>query len=234
MKRHSALIFSLLIGCGGIEAAEPRQTEESYKPADGSQGYRYLLHLPKGDKNGKKKWPLLVFLHGSGERGDNLQKLKKHGPPKIAAHKGLPFIVVSPQCPSGSRWKPKIIARMIDDVIAKHPADPKRIYLTGLSMGGFGTWATAAEYPAKFAAIAPICGGGKAEWAKKYGPLPIWNFHGGADRVVPSKLSRVMVEAIKKAGGNVTYTEYPDVGHNSWTKAYDNPKLYEWFLSHNK
>ncbi|MFP6854717.1 MAG: PHB depolymerase family esterase, partial [Opitutales bacterium] len=165
MKRHSALIFSLLIGCGGIEAAEPRQTEESYKPADGSQGYRCLLHLPKGDKNGKKKWPLLVFLHGSGERGDNLQKLKKHGPPKIAAHKGLPFIVVSPQCPSGSRWKPKIIARMIDDVIAKHPADPKRIYLTGLSMGGFGTWATAAEYPAKFAAIAPICGGGKAEWA---------------------------------------------------------------------
>ena len=122
----------------------------------------------------------------------------------------------------------------MDEVSKNQPVDKKRVYLTGLSQGGFGTWSTAAEYPDKFAAIAPVCGGGKMEWAKKYGKLPIWNFHGDADRIVPPKLSRMMVEAIKKTGGNVTYTEYPGVGHNSWNKAYATPKLYEWFLSHRK
>ena len=237
MKLSPALTFFMLLGFVGVQAADetqPRQTEESYKPADGSQGYRYLLHLPKGAKAGKKKWPLLVFLHGRGERGDNLNRVKAHGPPKFAEKKDMDFIVASPQCPSRSKWTPKIIVGMIDEVSAKHSVDKTRIYLTGLSMGGFGTWATAAEYPKKFAAVAPICGGGKVEWAKKYGKLPIWNFHGDKDGAVPVTLSRTMVEAIKKAGGNVTYTEYPGVGHNSWNKAYDNPKLYEWFLSHKR
>jgi predicted peptidase len=227
----------MLLGFVGAQAAKearPRQTEESHEPADGSKGYRYLLHLPKGAKENDKKWPLLVFLHGSGERGDNLNRVKAHGPPKLAEKKDMEFIVASPQCPSGRRWKPKTIVGMIDEVTAKHAVDKTRIYLTGLSMGGFGTWATAAEYPKKFAAIAPVCGGGKVEWAKKYGKLPIWNFHGDKDGAVPVSRSRIMVEAIKKTGGKVKYTEYPGVGHNSWNATYDNPKLYEWFLSHKR
>jgi predicted peptidase len=235
MKINPALVLGFFIGFSSIHADETKQTEEAFEPADGSQGYRYLLHLPKGAEAGKKKWPLLVFLHGRGERGDNLNRVKAHGPPKFAEKKDMQFIVVSPQCPKSDLWwKPKIVAGLVDEVIAKHSVDKERVYLTGLSQGGFGTWATAAAYPKKFAAVAPVCGGGKLEWAKKYGKLPIWNFHGDADRTVPPKLSRTMVEAIKKAGGNVKYTEYPGVGHNSWNPAYDDPKLYEWFLSHKR
>ena len=214
-----------------------RQTEESFQPKDHSQGYRYLLYKPKLKKDNKTnpKLPLLVFLHGRGERGSNLNLVKKHGPAKIVENKDLPFIIASPQCPRTDLWwKPKIVAGLVDDVLQKHPVDPDRVYLTGLSQGGFGTWATAAQYPDKFAAAAPICGGGKTAWAKKYGTLPIWNFHGDADDVVPVRLSRVMVDAIKQANGNVKYTEYPNVGHDSWTKTYRNPKLYEWFLSQSK
>ena len=214
----------------------PRQTEESFQPKDNSQGYRYLLYKPglaAKKKNGK--WPLLVFLHGRGERGNNLNLVKKHGPAKIVESKDLPFVIASPQCPRTDLWwKPKIVAGLVDELLENHPIDPSRVYLTGLSQGGFGTWATAAEYPEKFAAVAPVCGGGKTEWAKKYGTLPIWNFHGDADKVVPVRLSRVMVEAIKKAGGKIKHTEYPGVRHDSWTKTYRNPKLYEWFLSHSQ
>lgn len=212
----------------------PRQTEESFQPKDKSQGYDYLLYKPSS-KPSKGKWPLLVFLHGRGERGSNLNLVKKHGPAKIVESKDLPFVIASPQCPrSDLWWKPEIVTGLVDDLLQKHPIDPDRVYLTGLSQGGFGTWATAARFPDKFAAVAPICGGGKPEWAKKYRTLPIWNFHGDADKVVPVRLSRVMVEAVKKAGGKITHTEYPGVGHDSWSKTYRNPKLYEWFLSHSQ
>ena len=234
MNKTLSFLLSLILA---FASAYAKQTEESYEPTDGSQGYRYLLHLPAGAKkqNPNKKWPLLVFLHGRGERGDDLNRVKVHGPPKLAEKRDMDFIVVSPQCPKSDLWwKPKIVAGLIDEVTSKHDVDKDRIYLTGLSQGGFGTWATAAAYPRKFAAVAPICGGGKAENAKKYGKLPIWNFHGDVDRAVPVKLSRNLVAAIKKAGGNVKYTEYAGVGHNSWTATYENPKLYEWFLSHKR
>jgi predicted peptidase len=215
-------------------SSAPRQTEESFQPKDKSQGYDYLLYKPSS-KPSKGKWPLLIFLHGRGERGSNLNLVKKHGPAKIVESKDLPFVIASPQCPRTDLWwKPEIVTGLVDELLQKHPIDPDRVYLTGLSQGGFGTWATAARFPDKFAAVAPICGGGKTEWAKKYDSLPIWNFHGDADRVVPVRLSRVMVEAIKKAGGEIKHTEYPGVGHDSWTKTYRNPKLYEWFLSHSK
>jgi predicted peptidase len=214
----------------------PRQIEENFQPKDKSQGYHYLLYNPSLKAKKKDvKWPLLVFLHGRGERGNNLNLVKKHGPAKIVEHKDLPFIIASPQCPRTDLWwNPKIVAGLVDELLQKHPIDPTKVYLTGLSQGGFGTWATAAEYPEKFAAIAPVCGGGKVQWAKKYGSLPIWNFHGDADNVVPVRLSRGMVEAIRKAGGKIKHTEYPGVGHDSWTKTYRDPKLYEWFLSHSK
>ena len=232
-----ALSFSISEGAKARKdesSAAPRQTEESFRPKDNSQGYRYLLYKPS-PKPSKGKWPLLVFLHGRGERGSNLNLVKKHGPAKIVESKDLPFVIASPQCPRTDLWwKPEIVTGLVDDLLQKHPIDPDRVYLTGLSQGGFGSWATAARFPDKFAAVAPICGGGKPEWAKKYGTLPIWNFHGDADKVVPVRLSRVMVEAVKKAGGKITHTEYPGVGHDSWSKTYRNPKLYEWFLSHSQ
>ena len=215
------------------KASKPRQSERSFKPKNGGQGYEYLLYEPSAKAKGKL--PLLIFLHGRGERGNNLNLVKKHGPAKIVEKKDLPFVVASPQCPrTDLGWKPAIVAGLVDELLSKHPIDPDRVYLTGLSQGGFGTWSTAAEYPDKFAAIAPICGGGKTDWAESYGSLPIWNFHGDADKVVPARMSRVMVDAVKKAGGRIKYTEYPGVGHDSWTKTYGNPKLYEWLLSHSR
>ncbi len=190
----------------------------------------YLLYLPK-DYGKEESWPLLLFLHGSGERGDNLELVKKHGPPKlIAAGKEFPFIVVSPQCPKNRRWEPIELVALLNDLGRKHKMDEDRIYVTGLSMGGFGTWRLATFAPDRLAAIAPICGGGEKYWAKQFAHLPIWAFHGGKDTGVPPERSQIMIDALKKAGGEPKLTIYPDAGHDSWTETYDNPKLYDWLL----
>lgn len=196
----------------------------------------YLLYLPADYETSKKDWPLLVFLHGLGERGPDIDKVKKHGPARLIEQgKEFPFIVVSPQCPAGSWWPyevPKVLA-LIDEIAETHRVDAKRIYLTGLSMGGFGTWATASVQPERFAAIAPICGGGCTFLASKLN-MPIWAFHGDADNVVPLKHSRDMVDAVNKASGTIRLTVYPGVGHNCWTETYENDELYDWLLSHSK
>lgn len=190
----------------------------------------YLLYLPK-DYEEKDSWPLLLFLHGAGERGDNLELVKKHGPPKLIANgHEFPFIVASPQCPKNSRWVPTPLMALISDLESRYKVDSDRIYVTGLSMGGFGTWSLASYAPDRFAAIAPICGGGERWTAKQIAHLPVWTFHGTADRAVPVERTEVMVEALQRAGSNPKLTLYPDVGHDSWTQTYDNPKLYEWLL----
>lgn len=195
---------------------------------------RYLLYLPPEYKPDGKPWPLLVFLHGMGETGNNLELVKRHGPPKLIAQgKHFPFIVLSPQTPRPG-WNPDAVVALIDAICEHYNVDRSRIYLTGLSMGGFGTWATAAAYPDRFAAIAPICGGGDPRWAERLKDIPIWVFHGAKDQVVPVAFSERMVEAIKAAGGNVKFTVYPDAGHDSWTVTYNNPELYNWFLQHRK
>jgi predicted peptidase len=194
----------------------------------------YLLYLPKGYEK-KKSWPLLLFLHGSGERGDDLELVKKHGPPKLIGQgKSFPFIVVSPQCRADSRWEPFELTALLDDLEKKYKVDKDRIYVTGLSMGGFGTWALAAHTPERFAAIVPICGGGETRWARRYGKLPVWVFHGGKDTAVPVERSEEMVEAIKERDGNVKLTIYPEAGHDSWTETYNNPKVYQWLLEHKR
>lgn len=191
----------------------------------------YLLFLPQGYKESKQSWPLMLFLHGSGESGTNLAKVKAHGPPKIVESKpDFPFILVSPQSP-GRGWNIKTLTALLDDVIGNYRVDTSRIYLTGLSMGGFGTWSLAAAHPEKFAAIVPICGGGKPEDAKKLAALPIWVFHGAKDPTVPVERSREMVAAIRAAGGNVKYTEYPEAKHDCWTATYNNPEPYTWLLA---
>lgn len=191
----------------------------------------YLLYLPP-DYDKQEKLPLMLFLHGAGERGHDLEKVKIHGPPKlIAAGKTFPFIVVSPQCPEGKWWEPYELVALLDEIESKYKVDPDRIYVTGLSMGGFGSWALAARIPNRLAAIAPICGGGEIFSARRIAKLPVWAFHGGKDAAVPVELSQAMVDAIKKQGGNPKLTIYPDAGHDSWTATYDNPEFYEWLLA---
>ena len=191
----------------------------------------YLLFLPQGYEKSKKNWPLILLLHGSGESGTNVAKVKKHGPPKyVESNPGFPFILVSPQSP-GHGWNNGALMALLDDVNKTYRVDPNRIYLTGLSMGGFGTWSLAAAHPERFAAIVPICGGGKTSDAQKLATLPIWVFHGAKDPTVPVQHSREMVAAIKAAGGNVKYTEYPEAQHDCWTQTYSNPELYKWLLA---
>ncbi len=190
----------------------------------------YLIYLPE-NYDGTKPMPLLLFLHGAGERGDDIELVKKHGPPKLIAQgKHFPFIVVSPQCPKGRFWDARSLSTLLDNIEQNYAVDSSRIYVTGLSMGGFGTWALAAYAPERFAAIAPICGGGEKFWVRKLTHLPIWAFHGEKDSVVPPHRTTELVEQLKKLGGNVKLTLYPDAGHDSWTATYDNPELYEWFL----
>lgn len=190
----------------------------------------YLLYLPP-DYEQQESWPLLLFLHGSGERGDDLELVKKHGPPKlIAAGKDFPFIVVSPQCPNDRRWEPIELVALLDDLSDKYKVDHDRIYVTGLSMGGFGTWQLASYVPDRLAAIAPICGGGEKYWAKQFAHLPVWAFHGAKDTAVPLERSQAMVDELTENGGNPKLTVYPEAGHDSWTETYDNPELYTWLL----
>jgi predicted peptidase len=197
---------------------------------------QYLLYLPQ-DYGRKQRWPLILFLHGAGERGDDLNLVKKHGPPRIVEErKDFPFIVVSPQCPAGDWWteKAEVLINLLDDIVARYDVDKDRIYLTGLSMGGYGTWTLASAYPDRFAAIAPICGGGKVFMADKLKDIPVWVFHGAKDNVVPLRESEDMVNAVKAHGGDVKLTVYPEAGHDSWTETYNNQQLYDWFLQHRK
>lgn len=197
----------------------------------------YLLFLPDGYSEQKQDLPLILFLHGAGERGSDLKKVKVHGPPKIVEkRKDFPFIVVSPQCPKDDWWTDKIevLINLLDDIAARYNVDTERIYLTGLSMGGYGSWALAAEYPERFAAVAPICGGGNRIMAFRLKDVPVWAFHGAKDPVVPLEQSEEMVNAIKAHGGDAKLTVYPNASHDSWTETYNNEKLYEWFLEHRK
>jgi predicted peptidase len=196
--------------------------------------FKYLLYLPD-DYEKQASWPVLLFLHGSGERGDDLALVKKHGPPKlIASGQKFPFIVVSPQCPKGKSWEPFELTALLDDVSEHYKVDPDRVYVTGLSMGGYGTWSLAMYTPGRFAAIVPICGGGDPMMTRRLRNLPIWVFHGAKDPAVPLERSEKMVEALKKNGNEVQFTVYPDALHDSWTETYDNPKLYEWLLQQHR
>jgi len=198
----------------------------------------YLLYLPKDyGKDKERKFPLIMFLHGAGERGDDINRVKIHGIPKIVEQKeDFPFIAVSPQCPETSWWPIEIDAlkALLDEIMEKYAVDQDKIYLTGLSMGGYGSWALGIAYPDKFAAIVPICGGGNADKVTVLKNVPIWVFHGAKDGVVKLEESDKMVNALKNAGGNVQFTVYPDADHDSWSATYDNPELYEWLLKQSR
>ncbi len=238
----TSFLVSLLfvaVAAGPLVCADeekPRQEAKTFdKEITIKITLKYLLYHPPGyDQDTSKRWPLIVFLHGAGESGDDLNKVKVHGPAKIVETKDLPFVIVSPQSPRMG-WNVEALNGLLDEVLKTNRVDPDRVYLTGLSMGGFGTWAWSAAHPERFAAIAPICGGGEPITARRIKDIPVWVFHGAKDATVPIKRSEDMVEALKKAGAKeVKFTVYPEAGHDSWTESYNNPELYDWFLSHKR
>lgn len=199
--------------------------------------HRLLLYLPHtAAKTGTlEKFPLLLFLHGSGERGDDISKVKIHGPPKLIDQgRDFPFIVASPQLPNGAHWEAEALTGLLDALVDETPADPDRIYVTGLSLGGHGTWALAAAKPDRIAAIAPVSGAGAPETAAALKTIPVWSFHGALDEIVPPGQDISMVEAVSSNGGAARLTLYPDLGHDAWTRTYDNPELYDWLLTHRR
>jgi len=260
----------------GPASAAETQTVASFKHTITKiVGYDYLLSLPTGyDAGADRLWPVILFLHGAGERGSDPWLVTKHGPPKLirgevpaaAPAPGVPpppaesaeararreqaaarlkadFVVVSPQCPASGWWDDDAVLALLDEIAAKYKIDPRRVYLTGLSMGGYGTWSVGVKYPERFAAIVPICGSGQYldayhsahEKKAAFVSLGVWAFHGAKDPTVPVAESEKMVATLKQFGvTDVQLTIYPEAMHDSWTETYANPELYSWLLRHQR
>ena len=193
----------------------------------------YMLSLPE-NYSAENKYPLLVALHGAGERGDNAELVLVHGVAKyISLGKKVDAIVIAPQCPADFVWNSltEELKELIDYIASEYSVDIDRISLTGLSMGGFGTWEMGICYPGFFSALAPVCGGGMSWRVKQIGKTPVWAFHGDKDDVVPPFNSYDMVDKLKAAGGNVKLTVFHGVAHNSWEPAYEDTNVIEWLIS---
>lgn len=225
-----------LAAAAALAAAPLPALVEGQRPhvALASDGYAFQLHLPTGAaaKKPASRYPLMIFLHGSGERGANLDQVKVHGPPKIAARDPkFPFLLISPQLPADQDWDLDKLRTILAWALKALPADPDRIILTGLSRGGHATWRWGAADPARFAAIAPVAGRGEPATACALKAMPVWAFHGDRDDVVTPEGSFAMARAIHACGGQPRLTIYPGLGHNSWDPAYDDPALYYWLLA---
>jgi predicted peptidase len=233
----TGILLSLIFFCfTGKSHAQSKNLQQAHC-FKGKTSLNYLLYLPQNySTETAEAFPLILFLHGSGERGDSINKVKAWGPPKIAEEKGLPFIVVSPQCPLNETWVSMLfpLRQLLDEIIANYNVDTSRVYLTGLSMGGFGTFAMAQAYPEYFAATAPVCGGGTPGLVKYSKNIPTWIFHGDADDVVLPENSVAMYNALKENGADAKLTLFPGVNHGSWIPAYNESGLFEWFLTHKK
>ncbi|HEY5813038.1 MAG TPA: prolyl oligopeptidase family serine peptidase [Terrimicrobiaceae bacterium] len=199
----------------------------------------YWLHLPP-EAQRDDKWPAILFLHGLGQSGDDPTTVLQEGlPAYLAQRPDFPFIVIAPQCPWNTWWPElsDVLDQLLVECSDTFPIDGARLYLTGLSMGGYGSWYLATLWPSRFAAVAPICGGGIVfhgfpKQVERLRKTPVWAFHGAKDDVVPLVESQKLVDALRESGGNVKFTIYPDAAHDSWTETYGNPELYSWFLSH--
>ncbi len=207
----------------------------------------YLVFLPaEYEAKPELHWPLILFLHGAGERGSDVQRAVTHGPAKYLAKRAdFPFILVAPQCPVRQIWSNVILLALLEEVLGQHRVDRARVYLTGLSMGGYATWNLGLSHPDRFAAIVPICGGGEmiSLLLSDYEPtkahllktLAVWAFHGAQDPIVPISESYRMVDVLRKRGVHeVKFTTYPEAQHDAWTATYDNPELYDWLLQHKR
>lgn len=243
------ILTSLLISAVTTFAADGF-TDHSFTAARGTIPYRILA--PNEIKS-DAKYPLIIFLHGAGERGDDNSRQTHHGGSLFLDkdnRQNFPAFVVFPQCPSGKRWvevnwgeptfhqqpvEPSepmsVVMELIPSLMKSLPIDSSRVYLMGISMGGFGAWDLAARQPDLFAAVVPICGGADNSTAPLLAKMPIWTFHGAIDNVIKVERTRTMVEALKQAGGTPRYTEFPDVSHNCWSKAFSDPELLPWLFS---
>jgi len=217
------------------EGPSPGRQVEQVLNVGASNSISYLLYLPKDYDTKPGKWPLMLFLHGRGESDGPLSAVKKWGPPRFIDHGAdFDFIIASPQCPpKPASWsepdEQALLVALLDHLGKSLHVDEDRLYLTGLSMGGFGSWRLAADHPDWFAAVVPICGGGDPKDAEKLKWLPIWVWHGLADNTVPVKKSIEMVDAIKRAGSStIRLTTLEGIGHVSWQAAYASPDLYLW------
>lgn len=234
------IIFFLLVVFMSVNFSQKKSNSQRVEKLDSEIKLKvelqYLIYLPKNYETSEEQFPLLLFLHGAGERGNDIELVKRHGPPKLVEEgKEFPFIIVSPQCPEGTRWNYQTLAltALLDEIESKYRVDKNRIYVTGLSMGGQGTWTLALTQPNRFAAIAPICGWTDSWEVCKISHIPIWVFHGAKDNVVPVSESQEMVKALQDCGAKeVKLTIYPEANHDSWTETYNNPELYNWLLSH--
>jgi predicted esterase len=226
----------------GLHEQTPQQIEDVWQANEdwwfaqrkrlGLVEHRYETVLPKGyADHPDRRYPIIIFLHGAGERGLDLSWVRVHGPWKfLEQHPELECILVAPQCDPQGWWQTNDVDDLVDEVLAKYRVDPDRVYLTGLSMGGFGAWAETIAHPERFAAVAPICAGGNPEQVARMKQVPTWVFHGAKDSVVPLSMGQEMVDALKAAGGTVRFTIYPDADHDSWTETYSDPEFYEWLL----
>ncbi|GIW34225.1 alpha/beta fold hydrolase [Meiothermus sp.] len=197
----------------------------------------YALYVPPG-KPPRGGWPLILFLHGSGERGQDGQKQVTAGlGPAIEENpKAWPAVVLMPQCPKDEQWRGEPLNRaykLLGQVEAQHQTNPRRVYLTGLSMGGYGSWNLACEHPKRFAAVAPICGAADPFWVwQRLSKVPVWNFHGAADEVVPVSFSRALADALAKAGNTqARFSEYPTEKHHVWNRVYREPDFIHWLFA---
>jgi len=246
--------LSYVIFMSTTSAADNRDRFEPRTFDDAGYKLPYCLLKPQ-DYDANKKYPLVIFLHGAGERGNDNQKQLVHGMNDFASDEVMskyPAFVMAPQCPEGEVWgglsrlaknptppgqlTPALAATLkaVEQLQKEFPFDDKRIYITGLSMGGYGSWTALTHRPELFAAAAIICGGGDPASVSKFKHVPIWAFHGADDKTVPVERSREMIEALKSAGAMPKYTEYPGVAHNSWAQTYSNPDLYAWLFAHKK
>lgn len=220
---------------GAEDAAGKVQAREFRSEITVKVGYRYSLYIPKEYSSGsKRKWPLIIFLHGSGERGEDLDVLTRHGPPKmIASGYAFPALVASPQAPDHDTWDPHSVKALVDALRHEYHIDDDRIYLTGISMGGYGVWDTVMAFPHTFAAAVPICGsaGVKFVAAERIKHVPVWIFHGADDTVVPAANSQRIYDALVEAGGTPKLTIYVGVGHDAWSRTYEDKDLWEWLFA---
>lgn len=232
---RSVLLLAFLVPASAMaQPGSPLAASSFQTTQTDTLGYRFLVALPDGYGAGDEVWPLVLFLHGAGERGGDLAAVAVHGPARhVREGERFPFVLVAPQAPAGAWWDPQALGALLDHAEQTYRIDPDRVYVTGLSMGGYGTWALAEAFPDRFAAIAPVCGGGTPSRicpAAEAG-LPVWAFHGALDDVVPLQRSLEMVQRYQRCGGVARLTVYPDAGHDSWTATYANPELYAWLLA---
>lgn len=190
----------------------------------------YALHIPE---NIKEKKPLLIFLHGSGEKGTDIEKVKIHGPFKYLKDHKLDAYVLAPQCPENEEWDAEVLYRLILKIQKENNIDSDRIYVTGLSLGGWGTWNLAFAHPDMFAAIVPISGFVdliQLEQTCKIAKIPTRIFHGLMDDVVNIDYAITIYKELKKCNSNVELTIFDDAGHDSWSRVYDNQEIYDWMF----